>query len=435
MLGQFDHIVDFPESWEFVIIYGPNGVGKTKLLEAVHALAQLDVAKLATIPFRTLTLQFSDGTSLEAARQLSEDTDIPVRTNGSDAIRLTIRRNNETVAEATIVQDEDDAEFLEWLHSSTWFQVGDELWEDRADGEIANFDELKERYWNRATRITTQTNRHVPEAIREFTHTIDTHLIETQRLLTFARSPRSINPRRNRDRRATVSEYSEDLKRRLGRALAENSRTTQQLDRTFPRRILENPVPGDVDDEAIRVKYQAQNALRDRLAGIAVIGGEADLPLPQRTLKDWERLVLWTSLNDTEVKLSSFSKILNKISLLEEIVNKRFLGKKISVTADDGLSIRAEPDGRALDPESLSSGEQHELILIYNLLFNASPNTTVLLDEPEISLHVAWQQRFLDDMVRIADLSSLRFIIATHAPQIIHKWWERTVQLGPSAED
>jgi predicted ATP-binding protein involved in virulence len=58
----------------------------------------------------------------------------------------------------------------------------------------------------------------------------------------------------------------------------------------------------------------------------------------------------------------------------------------------------------------------------------------VLIDEPEISLHVGWQKEFLADIIRIANVSSLRFIIATHSPQIINKWWPRAVALHPDAD-
>ena len=87
--------------------------------------------------------------------------------------------------------------------------------------------------------------------------------------------------------------------------------------------------------------------------------------------------------------------------------------------------------GLSLSPENLSSGEQHELVLLYDLLFNVEPGTLVLIDEPEISLHVGWQQKFLSDVSDIARLTSLRFVVATHSPQIIHKWWERATALGP----
>lgn len=438
MLGVFDHVIDFPESWEFVIMYGPNGVGKTKLLEAADALAKLSTAKLKRIPFGTLELQFSDGTTLIASRD-AEKTETGVGPKNG-ALRLSLVRGDAVLADATVESGE-SSDFVDWLiTTTTWQPFEEDLWEDTIDGEIVPFVELRQRYGRRFT--TGQRSGEplfggrIPEPIREFTRSIGTHLIETQRLVTVLKS-RSVAPDRRREpmTRTTVAAYSEDLKERLAKVLAQNSRTTQQLDRTFPRRILERPAPSDVDDEMIRVKYQQQSELREQLAGIAVIGGEVDLPLPQRPLVEWERHVLWTSLEDTDAKLSSFDEILSKIKLLEDIVNRRFLGKRIMVNAEQGLTIRADQDGRPLSPESLSSGEQHELILIYDFLFNAQPGTTVLLDEPEISLHVAWQQQFLNDIVRISKLSSLRFIVATHSPQIIHKWWSRTVQLGPDAEE
>lgn len=70
--------------------------------------------------------------------------------------------------------------------------------------------------------------------------------------------------------------------------------------------------------------------------------------------------------------------------------------------------------------------------MLYDLLFSVAAGSLVLMDEPEIFLHVSWQKLFLDDILRIADSSNLRFIIATHSPTIIGKWWSRTVQLGPS---
>ena len=53
----------------------------------------------------------------------------------------------------------------------------------------------------------------------------------------------------------------------------------------------------------------------------------------------------------------------------------------------------------------------------------------MLIDEPELSLHIAWQQQFLKDLLDITDLSKFDLLIATHAPDIIHNHWEFTVDL------
>ena len=76
-------------------------------------------------------------------------------------------------------------------------------------------------------------------------------------------------------------------------------------------------------------------------------------------------------------------------------------------------------NGESLNPRLLSSGEQHEVILLYDLIFKTSSDTLVLIDEPEISLHIDWQLSFLSDLESITELTNPQFIIATHSPSII----------------
>ena len=91
--------------------------------------------------------------------------------------------------------------------------------------------------------------------------------------------------------------------------------------------------------------------------------------------------------------------------------------------------------GEPLPLGALSSGEQQEIVLLYELLFRLKPNSLVLIDEPEISLHVAWQKKFLEDLTKITELASFDVLIATHSPQIIHKRWDLTVELeSPKVE-
>ena len=43
----------------------------------------------------------------------------------------------------------------------------------------------------------------------------------------------------------------------------------------------------------------------------------------------------------------------------------------------------------------------------------------ILIDEPELSLHIAWQEEFVPDLMAIAELSRLDFLLATHSPYIV----------------
>ena len=70
----------------------------------------------------------------------------------------------------------------------------------------------------------------------------------------------------------------------------------------------------------------------------------------------------------------------------------------------------------------------------YELLFRTKPNALILIDEPELSLHVAWQVEFLKDLERVIKLSSFDVILATHSPQIINNRWDLTKELeGPKS--
>ena len=55
---------------------------------------------------------------------------------------------------------------------------------------------------------------------------------------------------------------------------------------------------------------------------------------------------------------------------------------------------------------------------------------SVLIDEPEISLHIEWQQGFIDDLFRILELKNLNFIIATHSPYIVDAHYLNQIDLG-----
>ena len=78
----------------------------------------------------------------------------------------------------------------------------------------------------------------------------------------------------------------------------------------------------------------------------------------------------------------------------------------------------------------LSSGEQQELVLLYDLIFKGEKETVILIDEPEISLNVSWQRDFLDDMKKIVGINEFSILIATHSPQIINDNWDMVETLG-----
>lgn len=90
-------------------------------------------------------------------------------------------------------------------------------------------------------------------------------------------------------------------------------------------------------------------------------------------------------------------------------------------------------NGRSLLAGDLSSGEQLVLSNSLRLLVNLRAESLVLLDEPEVGLHPAWQGQFIQLLSQMFPAEyGCHFIIATHSPHVVV---EGTNLLVPSGRD
>ena len=122
-------------------------------------------------------------------------------------------------------------------------------------------------------------------------------------------------------------------------------------------------------------------------------------------------------------KLDIFEDLEAKIEIFMTHINNLFMYKNMEIDLDKGFVFKLEDgleNGRIIDPTDLSSGEQHEVILNYELIFKTENNSVILIDEPEISLHILWQNKFINNLLEIAKENSLNIIVATHSPDIVN---------------
>lgn len=434
VLGEYDHTIKIGEDDSFLIVYGPNGVGKTKFLEIIDALSQLQGFSLLALPFNSAELLYSDGSTLSVQREASSTSDATdsAQNGHLTSIEFTLQR-----PKTKRVKWKYDDSLASYIRRNTRYeQVSDSLWQDSYDGELVPFDELRARYEGRA-KLRRKPDNVVPDDMYEFIQSVPSFLIETQRLRAEQRLliPNRSHLQRRADLRNSDSKIlsqATTIRELLNKAQTEHSRITQQLDRTFPNRVLlAAGEETNLNQDYIRIQYNKQNEFRNRLGKVASGTLEGAISLPAGSLDDWALTLLNQYLEDTEKKLKPFEGLLEKIELLEDIINSRLLNKTLQVNAEDGLLVTHSPSSRRIDLESLSSGEQHEIILMIDLLFNVPDGALVLIDEPEISLHVAWQIAFIPDVSRISELAGFRFIVATHSPQIINDQWNLAVRLGP----
>jgi len=83
--------------------------------------------------------------------------------------------------------------------------------------------------------------------------------------------------------------------------------------------------------------------------------------------------------------------------------------------------ILFEQDGDTLYPYQLSSGEKQLLVILLTVLVQDNGRGVLFMDEPEVSLHVEWQQRLIN---LIRELNpNVQIILTTHSPAMIMDGW------------
>ena len=149
--------------------------------------------------------------------------------------------------------------------------------------------------------------------------------------------------------------------------------------------------------------------------------------------------VLRVFFDDFNERYGIYEPLINKLTLFRKILNRRFKDfKRVEISREYGLRVRdiqTGENGDIIPLEKLSSGEQETLVLYYQLIFDTEPGTMLLIDEPEISLHIEWQMTFIDELKEIVRLNNLQAVVATHSESILDANWDIQVDLGALYQD
>jgi len=150
--------------------------------------------------------------------------------------------------------------------------------------------------------------------------------------------------------------------------------------------------------------------------------------LVERVQKEFDKeLEIYTSTNNIEglkekllEKKKQISKIYENRDLFKNKINELFRDTDKRITLDENNSIVFQLNDKSyLTPYQLSSGEKQILIIMLNIMLLENKSTILLMDEPEISLHVEWQRVFVESLLELNP--NLQIVIATHSPAIVSK--------------
>lgn len=128
----------------------------------------------------------------------------------------------------------------------------------------------------------------------------------------------------------------------------------------------------------------------------------------------------WNLLNEKKININK-----PKFTFIDEI-NNLFQRKKIFISERNELLVETE-SGKIFQLVHLSSGEKQLLIILGQSLLQENSNHVYIADEPELSLHVDWQEKLVSNLKNVNPNSQI--IFATHSPDIVGKYSDSVIKV------
>ena len=87
----------------------------------------------------------------------------------------------------------------------------------------------------------------------------------------------------------------------------------------------------------------------------------------------------------------------------------------------DAEGIRFLQEGDILTTRQLSSGEKQMMLILLTVLLEDRQPYVLFMDEPEVSLHVDWQQQLVTIITELNP--EIQLILTTHSPAVVMNGW------------
>lgn len=126
-----------------------------------------------------------------------------------------------------------------------------------------------------------------------------------------------------------------------------------------------------------------------------------------------------TNLNELQTRVVHYPHN-ERWELFCDIVDEMFAPTEKTIDREADMVELIQWDEK-LDLRLLSSGEKQMLTILMTVLLQDGDHTVLLMDEPEVSLHLEWQQVLIDTILRLNP--NVQIILTTHSPAIIMKGW------------
>lgn len=417
------------------VIHGKNGTGKTTALHIIANILDRDIERFTHMQFREITLQTFNNDTIQLVRLSPKIPRVEVYVNGD--LVSTKRSDQEVSIEVDLhlgrVLGEETPVYLPAFRSvlEAINRNGREAVMRTGLGESHRaIEKLAKQLAERSTRLI-QTRRQ-PRAPREdvwFTAHKTTMCREW-----FGQHVPVI-------RYPSLWEVADNLSFEMQSAFVEVSSAEQSSIETVFHRVLE-AVLSPSADVSTEPPANSLQRLRSNLADQSTQMGQqgtlyfrlAQLVEANRQRSDISATiaaVLSVYADAMEARKTGRDRAFETLNRFLQSVNSFLENKKVTVEAMSERSRSSAyvrgTDGTRHSLGVLSSGERHILTLLFCATHMSAADGVVLIDEPELSLHIDWQRVILSRLESLAD--GRQIVVCTHAPEVAAEHRDRLVPL------
>lgn len=394
------------------IIIGKNGTGKTTFMNIVHAVLSVDGEALFDNPFKNVTLTLSDGKrtrTVKAARVEPKSSPFPI-------VEYHISNRKFT---ATIVGSDDGRT----LPIGVRRRAAEDL--QKIKQELSSLVSVASLSVH---RIGGDIDPEVRERMgRRTASTVDLRLLSlmhrlTQYQLELSSAARDVSIKLQRDVLTSLL-YTEPKASERGYQLNFDEDTERQnlISAYKQLGVAGAEVSKRIQDHISAVGSTIRNlkTASERKTQDSKI---SDLKIDFAALESFKltRTVVAKSLDaeaETDRIFSQVQLFLQTLKSFIEDKNFSFSGGELIVATEGPLPLA-----------KLSSGEKQLLILFIEALLQRKRPYIFLADEPELSLHIAWQRNIIAAIRSINPTAQI--VVATHSPEIAGKFKHCLLDMG-----
>ncbi|MDY1000133.1 AAA family ATPase [Pantoea agglomerans] len=424
--NRYNLSVDFRSGLN--VIHGKNGAGKSTLIHIIANIVNGDFIRFSYLVFDEIIAKFNNGLVVNIRREkVGNDVSIMVALSTGDGITF-------TVSDAiSALRELDEERYPNDVRPSLILAINKFV----KANELNN---VPSSYFPAFRTMLEAWGAYAPDGYerRNYKSSYSSNKINKFARELFGRFLPNINypsPFEIEDR------IREEIRRaQIGIARYESTIFSESFVKVFTALINRDPLDGvapqellseiegltTAQDSAVKINYyeeyskiydEIRNVINNNYRGDMESSVAGALAVYRDALKE-RQLYQKKSYAEIDRYLSSVNSFLEDKEIDYQFdIEKRNPRVGLKFPDDTWSSIRV-----------MSSGERQLLTMLY-AASKMNNDALVLIDEPEISLHIDWQEELLEKM--LSQLSEQQIIVCTHSPSIATGYEDCMISINP----